>query len=126
MTWIRTASGQKVSLKKPEPATLLLEDIAHALSNICRFAGHTARFYSVAEHSVLASRHIGDARFALAALMHDASEAYLGDVSRPLKRMLGPRYSNMEAMFEAELALKFGYDYPYPQAVKDIDSDLLE
>jgi len=126
MTWITTASGARVVLLDPHPSTLLIEDIAHALSNICRYTGHTGQFYSVAEHSVLASLHISDAKFALAALMHDASEAYLGDVSRPLKQLIGKKYSDLEKRFEARLAQKFRYEYPYPDEVKWVDLDLLE
>lgn len=126
MTWIQTASGLIVDLVDPDPKTLVIEDIAHALSNICRYTGHTGEFYSVAQHSVLASLHISDAKFALAALMHDASEAYLGDVSRPLKRIVGKAYADLEDRLSRILAQKFRYDYPYPEAVEQVDHDLLE
>lgn len=126
MTWIQTASGRKVDLLRPDPEELVIEDIAHALSNICRYTGHTGSFYSVAQHSVLASYHVSDAKFALAALMHDATEAYLGDVSKPLKDILGQKYATMENRFGRILAQKFRYEYPYPVEVRVIDQDLLE
>lgn len=126
MTWITTASGVRVVLLDPHPDTLLIEDIAHALSNICRYTGHTGSFYSVAQHSVLASLRVTDAKFALAALMHDASEAYLGDVSRPLKQLLGRKYADLEERFEERLAQKFRYPYPFPEQIRGVDSDLLE
>jgi uncharacterized protein len=73
----------------------IIEDIAHALANICRWTGHTSRFYSVAEHCTRAAA-IAPPECKLHVLMHDAAEAYLGDVATPLKNLL-PRYRDMEA-----------------------------
>ena len=126
MSWIQTANGHLFDVLAPDPAKIDITDIAHALSNICRYTGHTGVFYSVAQNSVLASLHITDAKFALAALMHDASEAYLGDVSRPLKKVLGKTYTDIEDRLEAVIARKYGYEYPYPDCVKEIDNALLE
>lgn len=97
MTWIQTHSGIAWSLLCPRASDVRLEDIAHSLAHICRFTGHTKAHYSVAQHSVLVARHVlYDAPnrprpavlpdwLGLAALLHDAHEAYLGDWSRPLK-----------------------------------------
>ncbi len=89
MTWVQTASGRRVSLVSPDPETICVEDIAHALGGICRYTGHTRRHYSVAEHSVrIASWLESEGQppaVALAGLLHDAPEAYLGDPSYPLK-----------------------------------------
>lgn len=84
MTWIVTRSGVEVSLLEPRAVDILIEDIAWGISHLCRFVGHTPRFYSVAEHSVRVSRLVPkEHRFA--ALLHDAHEAYIGDISSPLK-----------------------------------------
>ncbi|MGC0151016.1 phosphohydrolase [Chromobacterium vaccinii] len=69
---------------RPNPADIHVEDIAHALSNVCRFNGHTREFYSVAQHSVIVSQLV-PSKLALAALFHDGSEAYICDVTRPVK-----------------------------------------
>lgn len=95
---IFTYRGCQVDLVAPDPKTISILDIAHALSNVCRFAGHTQDFYSVAQHSVLVHDIVireGHPEKALAALMHDAAEAYLGDLSTPLKAML-PHYGALE------------------------------
>jgi len=76
----------------------IIEDIAHALANICRWTGHTSRFYSVAEHCIRAAA-IAPPECKLHVLMHDAAEAYLGDVATPLKNLL-PEYKTIEAAHE--------------------------
>lgn len=84
--WILTYCGVKFYPLDPRAEDVRVEDIAHALSNICRFTGHTTQFYSVAEHCVRASRLVGGDRWAkLYTILHDASEAYLCDVARPIK-----------------------------------------
>ncbi len=85
MNLIATASGRMVDPFAMHFDDLHIEDIAHALSNICRFTGHVSRFMSVAEHSVHCSRLVPPGS-ALLALLHDASEAYLGDIASPTKR----------------------------------------
>jgi uncharacterized protein len=81
------------------------------------------RFYSVAQHSVLASR-LAPAKFALAALLHDASEAYIGDMSRPLKKAM-PQFLELEDRIMYACAVKFGFDWPMPIEVKRVDDHLL-
>jgi hypothetical protein len=109
-----TASGIPFYPLDPRPDEIRIEDIAHALSNMCRWTGHVKEFYSVAEHSVrvsweLALRHGGNAPLARAGLLHDASEAYLVDVPRPVKHlpMLSP-YRDAEALLQSAIARKFG------------------
>ncbi len=87
--YIATYTGKQFYPLDPRPEDVCLEDIAHSLSNLCRFTGHTDtdRFYSVAQHSVICSTIVAP-EAALLALLHDAAEAYLGDISRPLKRDL--------------------------------------
>lgn len=82
--WIMTHTGKKFKPFNPRTEDIDIEDIAHALSNICRFNGHVNQFYSVAEHSVLVSVLCPE-ELKLKGLLHDAAEAYLGDVPSPLK-----------------------------------------
>lgn len=82
--FIETYTGKKFYFLDPHEEDICIEDIAHALSNKCRFAGHCRWFYSVAEHSLIVSLLVPD-DLALAALLHDAAEAYLEDIPSPIK-----------------------------------------
>ncbi len=91
--WIHTHSGMAFDLLSPTPGMVVLEDIAYALSRLCRFTGHCSRHYSVAEHSINVAKqcqleHGFSDQWAIAALLHDAAEAYIGDLSSPLKGLL--------------------------------------
>lgn len=118
--WIQTVSGTKVDLLDPKPDQILIEDIAHALSPICRFTGHVEKFMSVAHHSVIVSNLV-DPEFAFDGLMHDATEAYVNDLSRPLKNLL-PEYKVVEERFALAIAEKFGVTHPLPNPAKITDS----
>lgn len=83
--WILTYTGRQFFLHDPKPEDVCIEDIAHALSMLCRFTGHCSRFYSVAEHSLLVTQNV-QKKFRPWALLHDAAEAYVNDLARPLKR----------------------------------------
>jgi uncharacterized protein len=124
--WIITYLGTKFYLLDPKPEMVHIEDIAHALSNIGRWTGHTRYHYSVAQHSYYASL-IAPAKFAFDTLMHDASEAYLGDLNRPLKHFTpaGPAYLEIEAKVEEVIFKKFGVAFPLPEAVKEADTKML-
>lgn len=140
--WCQTKAGVPYTPLDPKPEHVVLEDIAHSLAHQCRFTGHTIEFYSVAEHSVLASYLVPD-EHRMAALMHDSAEAYVGDWPRPLKVVGYPgdetslmvcgdsivSMANQAARFfrgieEKNLIVifrKFGIPYPLPQEVKDAD-----
>lgn len=116
-----TVSGRWMDLVHPDPSMILAEDIAHHLSLLCRFTGAVRDFYSVAEHSVLVS-YMVPTRFAFQALMHDASEAYLNDIIRPVKRMPGmDTYRALEARMEEAISKRFGLPYPLAPEVKHAD-----
>lgn len=127
---IRTASGKTFDIANPTVDMVSIEDIAHALSRICRFGGHIREgFYSVAEHCchcVDLSQEYGEGYdVQLAVLLHDATEAYLGDVIKPLKIML-PDYQAIEKRVEAVVAEAFGVNFDlHHKAIKIYDHSLL-
>lgn len=121
-TWVQTFTGRQVWPLNPRVEDICAEDIAHALANQCRYTGHTRQFYSVAQHSVLAAQHCPEAP--LWALLHDAAEAYLADVARPVKRHL-TNYRQIEERLERVIAERFGLPWPMPACVKEIDLRLL-
>lgn len=123
--WMQTLSGRPFWPLDPRVEDLLIDDIAHALSMICRFGGHCRPFYSVAEHSVLLSdalRPHGEA-VALWGLLHDAAEAYVGDVTRPLKPSLYG-FGEIEANIMRVIAERYRLG-PMPPAVGDADLRIL-
>lgn len=120
---ILTHSGLYFNLLEPDPDLIEIEDIAHALSNLCRFTGHTNRFYSVAEHSVRAALHVPP-EYALEALLHDATEAYLGDVSTPLKALLH-QYRLIEFWLDGCIRQRFGLPAKHSPQVKQADLAML-
>jgi hypothetical protein len=123
--WIQTFTGKKFFPLDPRPEDVDIEDIAHSLSLQCRFTGHCKFFYSVAQHSVLVSQLLPwDA--ALWGLLHDASEAYLCDLPRPLKNRtaLGVEYSRIETGLMTCIAEAFDLG-PIPPMVKTADDIML-
>jgi hypothetical protein len=107
----------------PRPEDVSIEDIAHHLSLLCRFGGACRRFYCVAQHSVLVSRAC-DPADALWGLLHDASEAYLVDVPRPIKIHLA-LYRDIEALVQRVICERFGLPIEEPQSVTLADNVLL-
>ncbi|MDN7652410.1 hypothetical protein QZM62_03100 [Burkholderia multivorans] len=120
---VLTFSGGLYNLLDPELSQISILDIAHSLSNICRFGGHSRVFYSVAQHSVLVSMSVRmDLQFD--ALMHDAAEALVGDVPKPLKLLL-PDYQAIEKKVESALFSHFGITYPLASEIKIADKRVL-
>lgn len=113
--WMQTYTGRQFWPLDPRPEEIDLEDIAHSLSMQCRFAGHCYTFYSVAEHCVRVSNALERLRegwpdaplFALMGLMHDASEAYLVDLPRPVKRAV-EGYAEAEELVQSAIWHRFG------------------
>jgi hypothetical protein len=125
-TWIQTFTGKKFDFAAPHPSMIDIKDIAHALSNQCRFNGHCREFYSVAEHSVYVCQLVMQTHpdLGMAALMHDAAEAYIGDMVTPLKAMM-PSFKAMEAKVEKVIADRFGFDHVQHHVIKKADMQLL-
>lgn len=125
---IRTRSGRYLDAFATNPADILIEDIAHALSRIPRWAAHSHTFYSVAEHSLsclqLAIDRGLSAELQLEALLHDASEAYLLDMPKPWKVKM-PEYQSIEDGLMRVIAKRLGFSYPIDSLVKQIDQDQL-
>lgn len=121
---IRTFTGKYINPCEPDPELICIEDVAHSLSMQPRFGGHLPVFYSVAQHSVEVMRSVGSG-IRMAALLHDASEAYLIDVPRPVKDQL-PNYREIEDKVMRVIADKFGFEWPLHEDVKSADEMALQ
>jgi hypothetical protein len=122
-TCMATHSGRLFDLVHIDPWAIDIGEIAHALSHINRFAGHTPYPYSVAQHSYLCAiesqeRYPGRWDAAFACLLHDAAEAYTGDIIRPLKRLLAPLYRPIEERIQNEIWRRF--EVPMTSELSDI------
>jgi len=106
----------------PKPEEIFMEDIACSLSNMCRFTGHVKNFYSVCQHSILVSK-LCSPENALAGLMHDAAEAYMNDISRPIKPFL-PGFKEIENNILEMIFIKYGIEWPIPDEIHNIDRKL--
>ncbi len=142
--WIQTRSGKAFPLIDPPPEAIDIEDVAWSLAFQCRFNGHTRKFYSIAEHSVRVARRLvaahpeGGAALALMGLLHDAAEAYVGDVVLPLKLAMramdshhSSHYDDVERGLEGRIMERFGIPLEsrvrmdFRQWVKRADAELL-
>ena len=123
MSWSQTYSGRLFFPLEPRPADIDIVDIAHSLALQCRFNGHCRPFYSVAEHSVRVSRILGGAE-RLWGLLHDAAEAYISDLPRPLKAT-APGFRAAEDRLLEVIVTRFGLEWPMPAAVAQADDVLL-
>lgn len=120
-TEIETYTGIKFDLLNPTPDMVTIRNIGHAVSLLCRFTGHTRKFFSVAQHSYDVSRMV-DSKYKMVGLLHDAPEAYLGDVSRPLKALL-PDYQKIYKRIEQVIFDKFELNVDDIQYVKEADNE---
>jgi uncharacterized protein len=135
-TWIQTFTGLAFDLADPKPEQVAIEDIAHALAMVPRYAGHCRFHYSVAQHSVMVASIVAatDPALTLAALLHDAAEAYLGDWSSPLKALMrqadheqAPCVGTNQVPLELEervervIGMRFGVDLSRNPLIKAAD-----
>src|SRR3954447_4059990 len=128
--YLQTVSGKSFNPFEPDPEQLDISDIGRALANVCRFGGHCRSLYSVAQHSVIVSELVeqrgGDVEDVFAALMHDASEAYLGDMPHPIKHRsaLGAAFKAAEEHLEQAIRERFRIRDGVPE-IKRADRALL-
>ena len=123
--WMQTFTGRQFWPLDPRPEEIDPVDVAHALGYQCRYGGHTRRYYSVAEHCILMSLTMPTPELALAALLHDATEAYVVDVPRPLKRHLAG-YAEIEDRVALAIVARFGLTCsPWPDEVHEADNRIL-
>lgn len=108
--YVSTYLGNRFYLSRLHIDDVAIEDIAHGLAYQCRFNGQTREFYSVAQHSVMVMNLVPE-EHRLAALLHDAAEAYLGDMVKPLKNLF-PAFSEIEAQVMATIGQRFESNWP--------------
>lgn len=137
--WILTQHGNKIHYNDPEASQISIVDIAHHLGNLCRFTGGTRLFYSVAQHSMFVTfivRQLLSGELTaeeqetsgyydqlLAAMLHDAPEAYINDLASPLKQQIGGKYGWFEHGLSQKIFERYGVDHSYMnKIVKDADN----
>lgn len=123
---IHTINGHYWSYHRNDARFVDIETVAHSLSNLCRFTGHSVDFYCVAQHCVLMSYYAVPPQHALWALLHEAGEPMCGDVNKPLKELLLPSYDRIEGAAQRAILLKLGMDPDsVPSSIKPADHVLL-
>jgi uncharacterized protein len=120
--WIETFNSKKFHFIDPRPEEIQIQDISLALARKCRFNSYCRFFYSVAQHSIMCAKFCKN--YKLEALLHDAAEAYIGDITRPVKTAF-PEIRKIEENIEKAIAAKFNLQYPWPKEIKTIDNILL-
>lgn len=130
-TMIQVAAGRYLDIAAPRPSDITIDDIALSLSRECRFGNFTRAFYSVAQHSVNVSAQLramgAEREVCLIGLLHDAHEAYIGDVPTPHKRAYGDRFTQVEAALALTVCTRFNVLAPsqWPVVVHEADDRLL-
>lgn len=126
--YIVTYTGKIFDFRNPAPEMVCIEDIAHSLAYQCRYTGHTRRFYSVAQHCVLMARSSDLPGEPLKKLLHDAAEAYIGDMASPWKSLLWVEFPNyyrtvkyVERKIQKIIGEALGVDLSYSAEVKEGD-----
>lgn len=126
MSWIATATGGRFYFdERLSPEHVRFQDIAIALSNICRWTGQISNHYSVAEHSWHCS-YLVPPQWALCALLHDATEGYCNDLARPLKRTLPDYMAAEDRIWREAIAPAFDLPEKLPDCVKAADTAMLK
>jgi hypothetical protein len=128
--WIEIYPGDQFHFASPRPGEIRVESVAHSLSQLCRYNGHTRRFYSVAEHVCLMSDWVmrqpwATPRDGLTALHHDDAEYIIGDLARPVKVTM-PQFKATETVLDEAIAEEFGTIFPFPAWLKDADNRILK
>lgn len=122
---IYTYSGRRIVIREFTPDDISIIDIAHSLSNICRFTGHPKEFYSVAQHSVLVADNVKTLEEKRTALLHDATEAYLNDLASPIKASIElGEYKRMEDIYHTVINERFNLE-PIGPTIKQADLEAL-
>lgn len=126
--FILTYTGRRFWPIDPRPDEIDIADIAHALAHLCRYTGHVKRFYSVAEHSCYVYDY-APADDSLWGLLHDATEAYIGDLARPIKKSaagFGEAYQVAERRLQRAICVRFGLPLEMPESIHVLDDRVLE
>jgi uncharacterized protein len=120
--WMQTYSGIRFFPTNPRVSDIRIDDIAHALAKLERYNGHLPTRYTVAQHSILVSWCVPE-KYALEGLLHDAAEAYFGDIIAPVKHhtMLRPALKQIESKLMEAISERFQLEYPLPACVKEAD-----
>lgn len=121
---IELLNGQMFNFFNPGATEVSIEELAHVLSNICRFAGHVRYFYPVAQH-LLNSSYLAPPGHERAALLHDTSEGFTNDIVTPLK-FLVPTFKDIEIVIESDMGRRFDFQYPLSPEVKLVDLQMLK
>lgn len=120
-TWMQTASGKRFDFAYMRHSDICIQDVAWSLSNLCRFNGHTRTRYTVAEHSCRVHDRVPES-MRLAGLLHDAHEAYVGDLPTPLEAVFdGPELRQLEHEVQSCVLSRFGILDPLPLEVNEAD-----
>ncbi len=122
--YIQTSTGRKIYLDNFKNNDYYIGDIAHSLSNKCRFNGHSKFFYSVAQHCVLASGLIKDKSKALETLLHDSGEYVMPDMPRPIKNYF-KNIEEFEYNITADIFTRYGLNWPLDKDIVEVDDRLL-
>lgn len=127
-TYIETYTGKKFDVFNPQPEDISIVDVAHALSMMCRYNGHCKYFFSVAEHSInvcdFVAKTSNNKKLLLWGLLHDATEAYLADITSPVKPYLS-NYVELEQKIMGVICGKFGLQVGMPTVIHEADIEML-